>query len=235
MEVRLNTEATPDWVRAQSPDVVVVATGARRGLPEIPGVDLPHVLSGDDIRGMITGEFEGESKLPALARGAMALGGMAGITGRPDWMRQLSRVWMPMGKRVVMIGGGLVAVELAEFLAERGRQVTVLEEGEVIGQGLMLVRRWRNLADCRGKGVEFLTRARVVRIAERTLTYRNANQQERSIEADQVIITSGAEGDLGLAERLRGDGLNVHTIGDCNGVGYIDGAIHAGFDLALTL
>lgn len=235
VEVQLNTEATPEWVRAQSPDVVVVATGARRGLPEIPGVHLPHVLSGDDIRGMITGESDGESKLPTLARGAMALGGMAGITGRPDWMRQLSRVWMPLGKRVVMIGGGLVAVELAEFLAERGRQVTVLEEGEVMGQGLMLVRRWRNLADCRDKGVEFLTRARVVAITDRTLTYCNANQQERTIDADQVIITSGAEGDLALADRLRGEALTVHSIGDCNGVSYIDGAIHAGFDLAQTL
>jgi pyruvate/2-oxoglutarate dehydrogenase complex dihydrolipoamide dehydrogenase (E3) component len=142
---------------------------------------------------------------------------------------------MPLGRQVVMIGGGLVAVELAEFLAERGRQVTVLEEGDVIGQGLMLVRRWRNLADCRDKGVEFLTRTRVVNITKQTLTYCNANQQERTIDADQVIITSGAEGDLGLADRLRSDGLTVHSIGDCNGVTYIDGAIHAGFDLAQTL
>lgn len=236
VDIRLNTEVTPELVRQLKPDAVVIAVGANRGLPDIPGIHLPHVLSGDDIRGMITGESDGDGPaLPALTQTLMRLGSMTGITGRPDWMRQLSKVWMPLGKRIVMVGGGLVAVELAEFLAERGREITILEEGSVIGHGLMLVRRWRNVADCLALGVEMLTDCKVVRIDPDRLTYVNAHQQERTISADQVIITSGAASNLQLATQLQGLGVELHTIGDCNGVNYIDGAIHDGFDLGNRL
>jgi thioredoxin reductase len=165
----------------------------------------------------------------------LKLGKLFGILGRPDWMRELSKIWMPMGRRIVMIGGGLVAIELAEFLAERGREVTILEEGKVFGAGLMLVRRWRNIADCRKLGVEMLAEATLVRIDADSLVYRNAHGQERRIAADQVIITSGATANPGPAERMRSAGVPVHEIGDCAGMAYIDGSIRAGFDLAMRL
>ena len=44
----------------------------------------------------------------------------------PRFIRWLSRRWMPLGKRIAVLGGGLVGCELAVFLAERGRQVTIL-------------------------------------------------------------------------------------------------------------
>ena len=43
IDLRLNTEATPELVEAQHPDVVIVAVGAVPLIPHIPGVELPHV------------------------------------------------------------------------------------------------------------------------------------------------------------------------------------------------
>jgi len=237
VELRLGTEVTPELVAREKPDVVVAAVGARRGALDVPGVDLPHVLDGDDIRAMVTGEGHGTRgpKLGALAGTLLKLGKLAGILDKPAWMRELSRVWLPMGRRVAMIGGGLVAIELAEFLAERGRHVTILEEGKVFGAGLMLVRRWRNIADCKRLGVDMLAEATLLRIEPGSLVYRNAYGQERRIAADQVIITSGATENPEPVERLRRAGVPVHAIGDCAGVAYIDGAIRQGFDLAMSL
>lgn len=237
VDVRLQTEVTPELIAREKPDVVVAAVGARRESPAVPGIDQPHVLNGDDIRAMITGEG-GEGGGPTLhpvVAVLLGLGKLLGILGRPEWMRQLSRIWMPMGKRVVMIGGGLVAIELAEFLAERGRKVTILEEGKVFGAGLMLVRRWRNIADCRKLGVDMLPEATVVRIDADSLVYRNAHGQERRIAADQVIITSGAAANPEPVERLRSAGVPVHAIGDCAGMAYIDRSVRQGFDLAMQL
>ncbi|MBK8305719.1 MAG: FAD-dependent oxidoreductase [Gammaproteobacteria bacterium] len=237
VEVRLGTELTADLVAREKPDEVVIAVGARREVPAIPGIELSHVLSGDDIRAMLTGELA-EGPGPALgdvSRLLLGAGKRLGVLERPDWMRMLSRLWMPLGQRIVMIGGGLVAIELAEFLAERGRKVTVLEAGEVLGAGLKLVRRWRNIADCKRLGVEMLTGALPVRIDTDSVVYRNSHGQERRIAADQVIITSGAVANPGLAASLSSAGIEVHEIGDCAGIGYIDGAIHAGFDLAMNL
>lgn len=234
VECRFNTEVTPELIARERPDAVVVAVGARRESPEIPGVELPHVLDGDQLRDMLSGQANaGQVAWPV--RTMLTLGRMSGILGRPDWMRHLSRIWMPIGRRVVMLGGGLVAIELAEFLAERGREVTILEEGKVLGSGLKLVRRWRNITDCRALGVEMHTQARAVRIDPDSVVYVNAYGQERRIPADQVIITSGTIPNPALAQRLRANGTEVHEIGDCAGTAYIDGAIHAGFELACRL
>ena len=237
VDVRTGVEVTPQLVIREKPDVVVVAVGARREMPDIPGIDLPHVLSGDDVRTMVTGERGEGGSVPQrpLVRAMLAFGGMFGILGRPVWMRELSRLWMPIGKRVVMIGGGLVAIELAEFLAQRGRKVTILEEDRVLGKGLMLVRRWRNIADCLALGVEMLAESRLLRIDTDSLIYSNAHGQERRIAADQVIITSGAVANPSLAKALRTSGVELHEIGDCAGVSYIDGAVHAGFEIGNRL
>ena len=48
-EIHLATEATPEAVLALEPEVVVAATGSRPRVPEIPGADLPHVHSVNDI------------------------------------------------------------------------------------------------------------------------------------------------------------------------------------------
>ena len=236
VDVRLRTELTPELVRREKPDEVVVAVGAARTRPDLPGIGLPHVLDGDDLRTMLTGEGDSTNARGGVpTRLLMAAGKALGVLDRPDWMRSLSRVWMPLGSRIVMVGGGLVAIELAEFLAQRGRSVTILEEGAVLGAGLKLVRRWRNIADCKRLGVQMLTQAALVRVDSDSVVYRNANGQERRIGADQVILTSGACANPGPGARLRETGVPVHEIGDCTGVGYIDGAIRAGFDLAFRL
>ena len=55
VDVRLSSEASVETLRDLDPDAVVVATGAVRGMPPIPGGELPHVLSGDDFRAMLSG------------------------------------------------------------------------------------------------------------------------------------------------------------------------------------
>ena len=43
-----NTEATVENIMAMDPDVVICATGVKPGRLPVPGIDLPHVLSGKD-------------------------------------------------------------------------------------------------------------------------------------------------------------------------------------------
>ena len=146
---------------------------------------------------------------------------------------------MPIGKRVVIIGGGLVGVELAEFLAERGRRVTVLEEGEVFASEMAHPRRWRALHELREMGAELLNPARVDRISEHdvefTLSGAGDKAESLRVEADSVIITLGLEPNPDLAASLETSGTPVIPVGDCTGVGYIEGAIREGFHAALTL
>ncbi|ARS27807.1 oxidoreductase [Sphingomonas sp. KC8] len=227
VDVRLGTTASPELLRSLQPDVVVVATGAVRGMPAIPGNDLPHVFSGDDMRRMMLGETSSElvRKTGVMTRLATKLGAATGVTANLDFVRKATHQWMPLGKRVVIIGGELVGLELAEFLSERGRAVTVVDETQRFGKGLMVVRRMRLLAELKEHGVALHTGATDIRIDQDAVHFASPSGAAHAIPADHVIVAKGASGDLALADQLKAEGFAVHAIGDATGVSYIEGAI----------
>jgi 2,4-dienoyl-CoA reductase-like NADH-dependent reductase (Old Yellow Enzyme family) len=237
VEVRLGTEASEELLRALAPDAVVTASGARRDLPSIPGGDLPHVLGGDELRALVLGEsMPGlDRKFGLATRLAAKAGAATGLTRSPGFIREASRRWLPLGKRIVIIGGDLVGLELAGFLAERGRTVTVVDESAPFGRGLPIVRRWRVLDELRHRGVALLPGHRDIAITRGGVASTAPDGAPSEYPADHVIVAKGAAGDLSLARRLEAAGLAVHTIGDCNGVGYIDGAMRAAATLAARL
>ena len=49
IDVRLNTEATPELIAAQKPDAVIIATGSTARQLPIPGVDADHVIEATDL------------------------------------------------------------------------------------------------------------------------------------------------------------------------------------------
>jgi 2,4-dienoyl-CoA reductase-like NADH-dependent reductase (Old Yellow Enzyme family) len=235
VEVRLGSTATVEALLALGPDAVVVATGARRERPAVPGADLPHVLSGDDLRAMLTGDDPAVmARLPVVKRFIVSVGRSLGLLSTIDRVRHWSTRWMPIGRDVVVIGGGLVGVELAEFLAERGRQVVVLEEGDKLAVEMAHPRRARALHEARSHGVEFVAGATLRSIGRDSVEYILADELRRA-RASQVIIASGVEPDHALADTLRAQGFDVRVIGDAERVGYIEGAIRTGYVTARAL
>jgi len=236
VKIHLGLRVDVDWVRRHAPDAVVVATGAKRGAPPVPGADLPHVYTGDALRAMMgSGSAEPPQGLPAFTRAVMSVARATGMTRSPALIRAASHVWLPLGKNIVIYGGGLVGIELAEFLAEHGRNVTVLEESGVFAPELQMVRRWRALHECDKFGVTRIAHVSDFSIDQDAVRYRTGQGQLRSLPADQVILAAGATGDLSVARDLEAAGFNVHTVGDCRGLGYIEGAINDGNDIGRAL
>jgi 2,4-dienoyl-CoA reductase-like NADH-dependent reductase (Old Yellow Enzyme family)/thioredoxin reductase len=237
VEVHLNTAVSAEQLKRLGIDEVIVATGAERNMPEIPGNDRDFVFSGDEMRAMVLGDDHPElqRKTSAFNRLMVAAGNKTGITSRPGLLRQASKLWLPLGKRITVIGSELVGLELAEFLSERGREVTVIDSSADAGKGLYLVRRMRLLEELKELGVTVIRRANDIAIEEGKVTYQNYRGQRRAIAADHVIVAQGAVGNVTLAEQLQAQGLQTHTIGDCNGVSYIEGAIEAAAQLVVAL
>lgn len=227
VDLRLSTEATPDLLRSLGVSDVIVATGAIRGMPEIPGGDLPHVFSGDDMRRMMLGESSEELKRKTglFTRLATKVGAATGATANLALVRKATHTWMPLGDNIAIIGGELVGIELAEFLAERGRTVSVIEEAPRLGKGLTLVRRMRILSELTEHGVGLHGGATDVAISAGKVSFVDAAGNAQTVPADNVIVAKGAAGDLTLADSLKAAGFTVHAIGDATGVGYIEGAM----------
>ena len=237
VDVRLNTEATPALVASLKPDAIIVATGAVRGMPDLPGSEQPHVYSGDDMRKLMLGEASDDlkRKTGVMTRIATRIGAMTGATANLELVRKATHAWMPLGKNIVIIGGELVGVELAEFLHERGRHVTIVDEAPRFGKGLTLVRRMRLLAELAEHGVAMQMGAQGISVEADSVCFTDAEGKVQRVPADHVIVAKGAEGDVSLGEALRAAGHDVHIIGDANGVGYIEGAMRGAYEACAAI
>jgi 2,4-dienoyl-CoA reductase (NADPH2) len=241
VEIRLNTEVTVDLVREISPHEIFVAVGASRSKPQIHGIDQNHVFDGDDLRALLTGQDDqlAVRKLSLFERIAVRAGRVTRITTSPSRLRQASKLFMPVGSKVVIVGGGLVGLELAEFLAERGREVVVLEAGPKFGLEMAHPRRWRALFDLRQHGVELVAGAIPRSIGKRQVEYEirlaNGDIQLCRAEADTVVLATGLGPNPAASRHLKEAGVPIREIGDASGPGYLEGAIHDGFLAALEL
>ncbi|CAG8863843.1 NADH oxidase [Pseudomonas fluorescens] len=231
IDVRVGSTVDAALLRDLGVDQVIVATGAQRAAPDIPGAEQDHVWSGDELRRLMTGDRAEEiarRKLSLTQRALMKAGNLIGVTDSTEALQQLSRVWMPLGKRVIIVGGGLVGLELAEFLIARGRQVCVLESTGHLGRELAIVRRWRVLHGIRAHGGQLLTGVSVTSIDGNRVRYQTAEGETAEVRGDSVVLASGATPDTRLSDALSSAGLKVFSIGDCQSLGYIEGAIAAG-------
>lgn len=236
VEVKLSTTATPALLKTMHADEIIVATGASREMPDIAGASLRHVWSGEQLRQLLTGEVSPSTRdqLGPLQRLMVGTGNLLGLTNQIGTLQRLSHIWMPLGKRVTIIGGGLVGLELAEFLAERGREVNVLEASRDLGTELSIVRRWRVLDHLKQLGVNIVTHAQVTHIDEQAVHYQ-VKEESLSCLADTVVMATGITTDSSLADVLISAGFDkVSVIGDSNEVGYIEGALSSGYQAGLN-
>ena len=81
--------------------------------------------------------------------------------------------------------------------------------------------------------------ARVLEIADDVVRFEapGSGGEPEALEfaADSVVVATGLVANPTLVEQLRAEGIEVRAIGDCTGVGYIEGAIHDGFRAAIEL
>ncbi|MHA7176863.1 FAD-dependent oxidoreductase [Arthrobacter sp. Sr24] len=231
--VKLNTLATVESIRALNPDHVIVATGAVRPKPDFPGGDPPNVQTGDTLRAMMLGTAtaqEAGAVLSTLGK----LGRLSGVTKSPEFVRQFTKYWLPMGKDVVVIGGSLVGLELAEFLAERGRSVTLLHESQQLGLPLAMPRRWSAVKDAQSHGVKIHRNVSIDRITPKSVEWTEGDATF-SAPADMVVYADGTTAAAPLASELRAAGFTADVIGDAGEVNYIHGAIHSSWNVTTEL
>ncbi len=230
-----HTASAADIVEA-APDAVVVATGGRVAVPPIPGADLPHVHTGPGLRELLGGHAQ--STAPAWQRvGAALLAGWRQRLVRPAAVRMATRAWMPLGRTVAIIGGDLVALELAEFLAGRGRLVSILEAGRDIAPEVGSKRKTEHMDRLDRLGVTVHVRAAVERITTPAVVFTPAGGTTRQLAADSVVLAGAVEPDTTLFDALVAamPGAEVHAAGDCTGLGLIRKATEEGARAACAI
>lgn len=217
VKLELGQEVSADDVVAMQPDAVVVANGGQLAVPTIAGSSLPHVQTGQALQDQF--------------------GGWRQRLVRPKAIRLTSKAWMPLGHRVVVIGGDLVALELAEFLAARGRLVSVLEADKTIAPELGNKRKTEHMDRLDRLGVTVHVRAVVHQIAPDGVDFTPYGGTSRRLAADSVVVAGTLQPNTELYEKLVAALPNaaVHAAGDCTGLGLIRKATEDGARAACAI
>jgi 2,4-dienoyl-CoA reductase-like NADH-dependent reductase (Old Yellow Enzyme family)/thioredoxin reductase len=133
-----------------------------------------------------------------------------------------------VGNRVVVIGGELVGCETADYLAQKGKTVIIVRRGPSMAANLNPRARDNLLARLTRNGVTMLTGVRYEEITDKGLVITNKEGQRQNIEADTIVLATGAIQNTELAKQLEGQDIALHLIGDCVTPGKIADAIRDG-------
>ena len=104
--------------------------------------------------------------------------------------------------RVVIVGADLVALELAEFLAARGRLVSVLESDKMIAPELGNKRKTEHMDRLDRLGVAMHVRAPVDKIVPDGVIFTPYGGTSRLLAADSVVIAGTLQPNTELYEKL---------------------------------
>jgi 2-enoate reductase len=138
---------------------------------------------------------------------------------------------------VVVIGGGMIGCETAVWLAEQGKQVTLVEMLPELMGGFLAVPLMNRmmLTDLLALNkVHILTNVSIREITDEGLVA-TVNGEERLIKAHTVVIAAGLKSDDGLYQALKGRFPTVYMVGDCREPRNIMGAVWDGFEVGRTV
>jgi 2,4-dienoyl-CoA reductase (NADPH2) len=214
IDVHLHEEFDEKALAKEKPDAVVIAAGGVPAYPKVKGFDSKNVVKTGDLYGML--RF------------------FLWIFG-PKLLRRLTAMWMPVGKKVVIIGGAIQGCQLGEYLIKRGRSVTIIEPGDEMGKWLVPERKTRLFYWFDKKGIERLTNVKLLEITNKGISIETKEGQKRFLEADTIIPVMPFAANKDLADKLKGKVPEIFTIGDCDGPGVIPDATKAGWKIGNAL
>jgi 2,4-dienoyl-CoA reductase-like NADH-dependent reductase (Old Yellow Enzyme family)/thioredoxin reductase len=134
------------------------------------------------------------------------------------------------GRRVLILGGGLVGIEMAEQLAGQGREVVVVELLEEVARDMEAITRKMTLQRLEELPVEVHTRTRLVRVEEGEAFVAAADSGKESSlgRFDSVLVSVGHRSHDPLSAELRAAGVSVEVLGDARVPGQVFDATQDG-------
>ena len=195
VDITTGVHVTADKIENFNPEALVIATGARPVVPEIPGLEKARIVQAIDI----------------LTDGVI------------------------VGENLVIVGGELVAAEVAEFLATKGKRVTMLRRGGAMAQKVNPVLKDALLARLNKAGVKMLTGVRYEKATDKSLVITTKEGKRRAIKVDTIVLAAGAVAENDLYYELKNKVAEAYLIGDSVEPRNLRDAIDEGFKTGIKI
>ncbi|NQU04450.1 MAG: FAD-dependent oxidoreductase, partial [Calditrichaeota bacterium] len=136
-----------------------------------------------------------------------------------------------IGKKVLIMGGGMIGLETAEMLAKKQHNVTVVEMLDEVAGDMEMITAKLLLKNLAAQEVKIMTGTKIKRF-EGKKAYINGKQGDKLLgEFDTVIAAVGSTSTNDLEQDIRSNGLDVHLIGDAKSPRNIFDAVMEGFEI----
>lgn len=136
---------------------------------------------------------------------------------------------VPVGKNVVVLGGGHVGCEAALDLYNQGRNVTVIEALDSILAAPMPRNTYQALTKAiEESSITCLTGTKLTEVTDTGVKF-SGSEGDREIACDHVVVAVGYKPDHSLKEQLKGKTYKVVSIGDYNVARDVLHAVEEGF------
>lgn len=149
------------------------------------------------------------------------------------WTEFLMEEHLPENKSVVIIGGGLIGIEVASKLVDRQNRVVIVEMLEEVARGMEMIEKTLTLKKLTEKGVEIYTGTKVVRVDQDKVFLEGAVHKTLG-NIDHVVLSTGMKSYHPLYHEIH-EKIPTFVIGDAHVVGKADSAIRDGYNIALTI
>ena len=128
-----------------------------------------------------------------------------------------------IGKSVVVIGGGEVGVETGMFLAQNGREVTVVEMRDELAADTTFM-HYRSMFQAAWEAIpsfHYVLNASAKEIGDGFVTYTDKDGAEHKLAADSVVLSVGMRAKSDEALSFYGAAPRFYFVGDCKKPGTI--------------
>jgi 2,4-dienoyl-CoA reductase-like NADH-dependent reductase (Old Yellow Enzyme family)/thioredoxin reductase len=149
--------------------------------------------------------------------------------------RDLYLTGPPAGDRIVIIGGGDIGCETADWLSAAGKQISVVEIAPAVLARMQKIPKERLLKRLSEKGVRLYEETRVVSIEEKKVRLKKKDDSEFMLKADLVVIGINAQPEDSLLHALQGKVKEVIAVGDAAAPGNLGAALRNATEVALKI
>jgi len=137
-----------------------------------------------------------------------------------------------VGDRIIILGGGSVGIEVAEYLHHLGKDVTVIEMLDKICTDLGPLNRVNVSERISHSSIKVMLKTEVLELNDEGLLVLQEGKEEKIKLPDCVVIAMGARPN---PLSLKDIDIPIHYAGDCEKVGNAMDAIHGAFHIAVKI
>lgn len=141
---------------------------------------------------------------------------------------------LTVGKKIVIIGGGLAGCEEGLDLAWKGHEISIVEMRDGLAKDAPYI-HWRHLLEKLEDAVTSYCSAKVLSIEDNGVKIVDKDGTEKLLEADTVLIATGMRGTLPQYMNWNELAEEVIFVGDCRKASKIQEAMRTGYCAGMTI